>query len=247
MLIWLFLVGWLTTRLALIVRDEPLSSRFLASLMTVQLLWCWLTLGGSFASLSLSGLMLLALIVPERLLPQSWLNDGRLAATLLMLVTLALLADALPAPAWHSRFEAWLWHLGINTAQLTRALIWLTGFLLVANEANLLIRSLFHRFALEPRLNNDGNANDNNSQTEVDAREYNAGRVIGILERWLMYLVLVSSTNYNVIAIIIAAKGFARFRQLEERAFAEYVLIGTLASTLVTIGIAESLRSILSQ
>ncbi|MFG1498055.1 hypothetical protein ABMA57_15590 [Saccharospirillum sp. HFRX-1] len=247
MLIWLFLVGWLTSRLALIVRDEPLGSRFLISLLTLQLLWCWLTLGLSFASLSLAGLMLLALIVPERLLPQSWLNDGRLAATLLMLVTLALLADALPAPVWQRSFEAWLWNLGMSTAQLTRALIWLTGFLLVANEANLLIRSLFHRFSLEPRLTANSDADGDDSQTQVDAREYNAGRVIGILERWLMYLVLVSSANYNVIAIIIAAKGFARFRQLEERAFAEYVLIGTLASTLVTIGIAESLRSILSQ
>ncbi|PTY36855.1 hypothetical protein BGP77_06100 [Saccharospirillum sp. MSK14-1] len=243
MLTWLFLVGWLTSRLALIVRDEPLSSRFLLGLLSVQLLWCWLTLGASFASLSISGLILLALIVPERLVPKHWLNDGRLAATVIMLIALTLLTEALPAPNWQSNMDAWLWNAGFSPAQLTRTLIWLTGFLLVANEANLLIRSLFHRFALEPRLN----GHDDSADTQVDAREYNAGRVIGILERWLMYLVLVGSANYNVIAIIIAAKGFARFRQLEERAFAEYVLIGTLTSTLLTIGIAESLRSMLSQ
>lgn len=239
MLVWLMLVGWLSSRLTLIARDEPLSRRFLAALLSFQLLWWWLTLGGSTASLSLAGLMLLALIVPERLLPASWLNEGRLAATLVMLSTLAILAGELSALPRQEVVESALGSFGLSPATVTRALIGLTGFLLVANEANLIIRSLFRRFHLEPRL---PAAND---EAEVDAREYNAGRVIGILERWLMYLVLVTSANYNVIAIIIAAKGFARFRQLEERAFAEYVLIGTLASTLVTIGIAESIRLLL--
>ena len=54
-----------------------------------------------------------------------------------------------------------------------------------------------------------------------------------------MYSVLLVSQNFNVIALIIAAKGFARFRQMEERAFAEYVLIGTLASMLLTILVAQ--------
>lgn len=242
MLSWLFLVGWLTSRLALVMRDGPLSRRFLASLIGIQLLWCWLTLGLSLASLSLAGILLLVLIAPERLMPASWLNDGRLAATVLMLLALALLADALPGSA--GPLGAWAM-ASLEATQLKRVLIWLTGFLLVANEANLLIRSLFRRFSLEPKL--AAQDVEAESDPQLDAREYNAGRVIGILERWLMYLVLVSSANYNVIAIIIAAKGFARFRQLEERAFAEYVLIGTLASTLVTIGIAESLRSILAQ
>lgn len=244
MLSWLFLVGWLASRLALIARDKPLERRFLLSLLAAQLVWWLLTLGVSLASLSLAGVLILALIVPERLLPAAWLNDARLAATLIMLLCLMFLANALPDPAWLTALEQGLWSLGLSSKAATTTLIWLTGFLLVANEANLLIRSLFRRFSLEPKL---GKTDTEDAAAQVDAREYNAGRVIGILERWLMYLVLVSSANYNVIALIIAAKGFARFRQLEERAFAEYVLIGTLASTLVTIGIAESVRSILAQ
>ncbi|MBA3979023.1 MAG: hypothetical protein C0462_00310 [Alcanivorax sp.] len=59
--------------------------------------------------------------------------------------------------------------------------------------------------------------------------------MIGLMERWLMYAVLVAAQNYNVIAFVLAAKGFARFRQMDQRAFAEYVLIGTLASTLFTV------------
>ena len=95
MLVWLMLVGWLGSRLTLIARDEPLSRRFLAGLLAFQLLWWWLTLGGSTASLSLAGLMLLALILPERLLPASWLNESRLAATLVMLGAVAVLSGEL--------------------------------------------------------------------------------------------------------------------------------------------------------
>ncbi|MBK81962.1 MAG: hypothetical protein CMQ43_13725 [Gammaproteobacteria bacterium] len=65
---------------------------------------------------------------------------------------------------------------------------------------------------------------------------------MGILERWLMYSVLVVSDEYAVIAVVVAAKGFARFRQLDQREFAEYVLIGTLASTLFTIWVARAIR-----
>ncbi len=76
---------------------------------------------------------------------------------------------------------------------------------------------------------------------QLGRQEYNAGRIIGILERWLMYSVLVVSQNINVVALLIAAKGFARFRQMDERAFAEYVLIGTLASTLLTVLVAQTI------
>jgi len=45
-----------------------------------------------------------------------------------------------------------------------------------------------------------------NHSGPVDDREYNAGRVIGMLERWLIYLVVILAQNYNVIALILAAK-----------------------------------------
>jgi hypothetical protein len=79
--------------------------------------------------------------------------------------------------------------------------------------------------------------------TSIDKREYNAGRVIGILERVLIYY-LVMNAQFAAIGLILAAKGFTRFRELEKREFAEYVLIGTLLSTLlamVTAGMAQLL------
>lgn len=55
------------------------------------------------------------------------------------------------------------------------------------------------------------------------------GRFIGYLERTIVFL-LVLSGNVNAIGFVLVAKGIARFQQLDDRAFAEYFLIGTLMS-----------------
>jgi hypothetical protein len=57
-----------------------------------------------------------------------------------------------------------------------------------------------------------------------------------------MYTMILSTDNYNAIGFIIAAKGIARFKQMEQRHFAEYVLVGTLASTLAAIGMATLVK-----
>lgn len=64
------------------------------------------------------------------------------------------------------------------------------------------------------------------------------GAVIGILER-LLICALVLGGAVATIGLVIAAKTLARFKQLEDREFAEYYLLGTLAS--VTVSIATSL------
>lgn len=62
-----------------------------------------------------------------------------------------------------------------------------------------------------------------------------AGRVIGYLERLILVILLIIG-EYSVIGWIIAAKTFARSKQLSEsQAFCEYFLVGTLVSILSTI------------
>jgi hypothetical protein len=56
-----------------------------------------------------------------------------------------------------------------------------------------------------------------------------AGRAIGILERAII-VPLVFVEAYGAIGLVLAAKSIARFEQLKNRKFAEYYLIGTLAS-----------------
>jgi len=56
-----------------------------------------------------------------------------------------------------------------------------------------------------------------------------AGRVIGFFERFIV-LTFVLLDQYTALAFVLAAKSIARFRELEDRNFAEYYLVGTLAS-----------------
>lgn len=55
------------------------------------------------------------------------------------------------------------------------------------------------------------------------------GKLIGYLERLLVVL-LTAAGAYQSIAFIIAAKSIARFKQLNDRNWAEYFLLGTLSS-----------------
>jgi predicted permease len=67
------------------------------------------------------------------------------------------------------------------------------------------------------------------------------GEVIGILERWVV-LVLLFGQAYAALGFIVTAKTLARHKQMEEREFAEYFLIGTLTSVLSAMAIAAGLR-----
>jgi len=53
--------------------------------------------------------------------------------------------------------------------------------------------------------------------------------------------------EYGAVGWIIAAKSLARFKALEEREFAEYFLIGTLASFLLAVLAGVGLRALLHQ
>ena len=61
---------------------------------------------------------------------------------------------------------------------------------------------------------------------------------IGVIER-LLIATLVLAGGVAAVGLVIAAKTIARFRQLEDRLFAEYYLLGTLAS--VSLAVITSL------
>lgn len=64
------------------------------------------------------------------------------------------------------------------------------------------------------------------------------GATIGVIER-LLIVTLVLAGGVAAVGLVIAAKTIARFRQLEDRLFAEYYLLGTLAS--VSLAVITSL------
>lgn len=56
-----------------------------------------------------------------------------------------------------------------------------------------------------------------------------AGRVIGVLERLLIFFGLIAN-SWEILAAVVALKTVARYRELDEQNRAEYFLIGSLAS-----------------
>ncbi|MDI6710674.1 MAG: DUF3307 domain-containing protein [Bacillota bacterium] len=70
------------------------------------------------------------------------------------------------------------------------------------------------------------------SDLSKDNASPNIGKWIGILERAII-LVLIASDNVTAVAMVLTAKSIARFRQLNQRDFAEYYLVGTLISTVL--------------
>lgn len=233
MALLIFINGWLLSRMVFTFLESPLANRPLMALLGVQLLLVAL-LAPAMESLLLLGTVPAALFLSERWLAKNWLNEARLLSLILVMGITAFLQREYTPDLWFTPLNE---PLGITPEPFHRFLWILFGFLLLANEANLIIRGLLRRFQLEPLQ--QGSDGSERKTRALDQREYNAGRIIGILERWLIYLVLVIEHNYNVIALVLAAKGFARFRQLEQREFAEYVLIGTLAFTLLTVIVSQ--------
>ena len=71
--------------------------------------------------------------------------------------------------------------------------------------------------------------------------EAGIGSTIGIIER-LLISALVLAGGLLAIGLVVAAKTLARFKQLDDRDFAEYYLLGTLAS--VTFAVVTSLVAV---
>ncbi|MBI2497628.1 MAG: hypothetical protein HYV75_06855 [Opitutae bacterium] len=117
----------------------------------------------------------------------------------------------------------------------------LFGLLVAANEANLFIRAAFDWLNLKPQMRAGAPGT-----MELDVGEYNRGRVIGLLERALIYFFVLNG-QFGVIGFTLAAKAFTRFKELDDRRFAEYVLIGTLLSSCLAVGTGAVVKWLLSR
>lgn len=71
-----------------------------------------------------------------------------------------------------------------------------------------------------------------------------AGRMIGILER-LMILGLVCANQWGAVGLVLTAKSVARFKKMDDKAFAEIYLVGTMTSVIVAMLSGSFLRLVL--
>lgn len=104
------------------------------------------------------------------------------------------------------------------------------GFLLAVSEANLLLQTVLQRLDFTPKI-------EQKTSLVIDRKTFNAGRIIGMLERALIFI-FVLNAQFGAIGFVLVAKGITRFKELDKRSFAEYVLIGTLMSVLIALVVA---------
>lgn len=158
------------------------------------------------------------------------LNRNRILTLVMHLVIISLLSTLLTTNVvagklkhfWETFF---LSGQEISSDGVLHFHILLFGIGLVINEMNIILRYFFRIFGLDPIGANP---------EDIDQQEYNTGRIIGMLERIFVFI-FVLLNQYAAVGFILAAKGVTRFQDFKNRTFAEYVLIGTLFSTLLAM------------
>lgn len=139
---------------------------------------------------------------------------------------LLILALWLVLTRWHLIGDTWLpWGAAWMPAA-AKGLIVAAGLVFNGNGGTAIVRLLLEQFP------------------EVVPREgegYNMGRTIGVLERVLIFT-LVLLDQWGALGLVLAAKSIARFKELSTQHFADYYLIGTLASILVAIATGVLVR-----
>lgn len=115
----------------------------------------------------------------------------------------------------------WLLLAGDAAPRLFSAGVLLAGFAFAGNGGSGLVRGVLAHLEGAPGALEDSGLEG-------------SGHLIGILER-LLGLVLVLLGEWAALAVVLAAKSIARFEELRDRPFAEYYLVGTLASLLVAV------------
>jgi hypothetical protein len=100
-----------------------------------------------------------------------------------------------------------------------KTLLYITIFILLTIVANLVFKIYFSQY---------------NPQKDIKDEQVKSGALIGSMERIVM-MMLLGVGQWVGLTIVIAAKSIARFKQLEDKKFSEYYLIGTLFSIIFVI------------
>lgn len=115
------------------------------------------------------------------------------------------------------------WNIIFNPEISLKLIVLITLFLFLTKPANIIIREIFHLFDI---------SFSNSKGQDLP----NAGRLIGITERW-MVLVFVLVGQFSAVGFLIAAKSILRFKD-GDLIKTEYVLIGTMLSFSLAIAAA---------
>ncbi|WP_315284363.1 DUF3307 domain-containing protein [Fusobacterium hwasookii] len=110
-------------------------------------------------------------------------------------------------------------------------ILYISVFSIIFEPASLFIKKLFT--SISPKI-----------YPKANLEELKAGNIIGKLERIIIAILLLNN-QFGVIGFVLTAKSIARFKQMENRDFAEKYLIGTLTSFLIVLTTVLILKGLL--
>ena len=110
-------------------------------------------------------------------------------------------------------------------------ILYISVFSIIFEPASVFIRKLFT--SISPKI-----------YPKANLEELKAGNIIGKLERIIIAILLLNN-QFGVIGFVLTAKSIARFKQMENRNFAEKYLIGTLTSFLIVLVTVLILKGLL--
>ena len=100
-------------------------------------------------------------------------------------------------------------------------ILYISVFSIIYEPASVFIRKLF--ISISPK-----------TYPKAYSEELKAGNIIGKLERTIIAILLLNN-QFGLIGFVLTAKSIARFKQMEDKNFAEKYLIGTLTSFLIVL------------
>ena len=110
-------------------------------------------------------------------------------------------------------------------------ILYISVFSIIFEPASVLIRKLF--ISISPK-----------TYPKAYSEELKAGNIIGKLERTIIAILLLNN-QFGLIGFVLTAKSIARFKQMEDKDFAEKYLIGTLTSFLIVLVTVLILKGLL--
>lgn len=190
----------------------------------------------------------------------------RLVSSLLLIVLATWLGSTWtgtgvrPRWAWLLGHEPWFSPIGLLAKAPWRfLLITAFGLFLCLNEVSTLVRLALKVLNVKPSVNDSGShtqaeqliecAGDSNKpdpDPTLDEDELQRGRWIGILERVIVFALILMG-QYGALGFVLTAKTMARFKSLDKRPFAEYFILGTLLSVVLGGAVALGVRKACGQ
>ena len=110
-------------------------------------------------------------------------------------------------------------------------ILYISVFSIIYEPASVFIRKLF--ISISPK-----------TYPKAYSEELKAGNIIGKLERIIIAILLLNN-QFGLIGFVLTAKSIARFKQMEDKNFAEKYLIGTLTSFLIVLTTVLILKGLL--